>query len=80
MQAGDSPAADLTVAAQLEASKLMPGVKAAPTIEKVAVTAAMKAAQAYRTLRTERMNVRLVGLRKKKAEEAAKEEAEKAKA
>lgn len=32
-------------------------------------------AMAYRTLRVERMNVRQVGPRKKKAEEAAKEEA-----
>ena len=41
-QAGDSPAADLGVAAQLK-GKLLPSVKAVPAIVKVAVTAEMKA-------------------------------------
>jgi len=49
---------------------ILPISKAAPTLEKVAITADMKAAPAYAKLRIERMNARLVGVRAKKAKEA----------
>ena len=71
-KAGDSAAEELSVAAQLKA-KLLPITKAAPVIQSVAVTAEMKAAKAYATLRLERMNARMVGIRAKKAAEAEKE-------
>jgi large subunit ribosomal protein L13e len=58
----------------------LPITKAAPVIESVAVTAEMKAAKAYATLRLERMNMRMVGIRKKRAEAQEKEAQEKAKA
>ena len=53
---------------------MLPIRKAAPAIEHVAVTADMKANKAYATLRVERMNARLVGVRAKKKAEAEKEE------
>jgi large subunit ribosomal protein L13e len=78
-KSGDSPAALLASAEQLPGS-LLPITKPAPVIESVAVTAEMKATKAYQTLRVERMNTRMVGIRAKKAAEAAKEAEEKAKA
>lgn len=66
------------MAAQLKA-KLLPITKAAPKIESVTVTAEMKATKAYATLRLERMNARLVGIRAKKAAEAEKEKEQAAK-
>jgi large subunit ribosomal protein L13e len=71
-QSGDSPKEELSVVAQLK-GKLLPITKAAPKVESVAVTAEMKAAKAYATLRLERMNARLVGIRAKKAAAAEKE-------
>ena len=68
----DSAAEDLAVAAQLKTA-LLPITKAAPKIESVPVTQEMQAAKAYSVLRLERMNARLVGIRAKKAAEAAKE-------
>ena len=78
-KAGDSSAAECAAATQLTAA-LLPITKAAPVIESVTVTAAMKATKAYATLRVERMNTRMVGIREKKAKEAAKEAEEKSKA
>jgi large subunit ribosomal protein L13e len=72
LQAGDSAAEVLSVAQQLKA-KLQPISKAAPKIESVKVTTEMQAAKAYATLRLERMNARLVGIRAKKAAELEKE-------
>jgi len=48
-------------------------------LESVAITAEMKAVKAYQKLRVERMNARLMGFRKKRAEDLAAEEKEKAK-
>ena len=59
--------------------KLMPITKETKPLEMVAVTGEMKDFKAYQTLRTERMNVRQVGPRIKKAIEAAKKAEEDAK-
>ena len=64
---------------QHDCAKLFPMQHGRPILTP-AVLSSLQAVQAYRSLRTERMNVRLVGIRKKKADEAAKEEAEKGKA
>ena len=77
-QSGDSPKEELSVVAQLK-GKLLPITKTAPKVESVAVTAEMASAKAYATLRLERMNARLVGIRAKKAAEKEKEEAAAAK-
>lgn len=53
---------------------VLPIRKPVPVVESVAVTADMKANKAYATLRLERMNARLVGIRAKKKAEAEKEE------
>jgi len=49
-------------------------VKPRPTAEIVSITDEMKAQKGYYKLRQERMNERLVGVRKKKAEAAEKED------
>jgi large subunit ribosomal protein L13e len=72
LQGGDSAAEELSVASQLKA-KLLPITKAAPKIESVKVTPEMQAVKAYATLRLERMNARMVGIRAKKAADAEKE-------
>lgn len=61
------------VNARVTRGAVLPIRKAAPVIERVAVTADMKAAKAYATLRQERTNARLVGVRAKKKEEKEKE-------
>jgi large subunit ribosomal protein L13e len=77
-QSGDSPKEELSVVAQLK-GKLLPITKTAPKVESVKVTSEMQMAKAYATLRLERMNARLVGIRAKKAAEKEKEEAAAAK-
>lgn len=79
LQNGDASAEELKAATQLT-SELQPIRKAAPVIASVAVTAEMKANKAYATLRLERMNARMVGIRAKKAAEAEKEKEAAAKA
>ncbi len=69
-KAGDASAEELKTAAQLKGT-LMPITKAAVAVEKVAITEAMRAEKAYATLRLERMNKRMVGIRAKRAAEAA---------
>lgn len=72
-KAGDSSAEELKTAAQFK-GELMPIKKAKAGVEKVALTDAMRAEKAYATLRLERMNARMVGVRAKRAaEEAAAE-------
>ncbi len=78
-QHGDASAEELKAATQLKTA-LLPIRKAAPVIESVAVTADMKANKAYATLRLERMNARMVGIRAKKAADAEKEKEAAAKA
>ena len=58
---------------------LLPITKPAPESALVTVTAEMKSARAYATLRQERTNARNVGRRAKKAQEAEKEAAAAAK-
>merc|ERR1711862_1018120 len=79
-KAGDSFAADLATADQLK-GKLLPIASntAAGKPEFVSISDAQKKKAVYHTFRTERMNQRLFGLRKKKREEAEAEEKEKAK-
>ena len=77
LQSGDASADEMkavTAGTRVTRGAVMPIRKAAPVIERVAVTADMKAAKAYATLRQERTNARLVGVRAKKKEEKEKEE------
>lgn len=76
-QAGDASAAEQKAATQLS-GPVMPIKAAKPAVEMVAVTAEMKKFHAVGKLRVEAMNVRLEGKRKKRAEEAAKAEKDKA--
>ncbi|KAF8058400.1 RPL13 [Scenedesmus sp. PABB004] len=69
-KAMDASADECKTATQLKGA-VMPITKAAPKLEKVTITAEMKAAPAYAKLRVERMNVRLAGVRAKRAAEAA---------
>eukprot|EP00246_Nothoceros_aenigmaticus_P006602 TRINITY_DN195_c0_g2_i1.p1 TRINITY_DN195_c0_g2~~TRINITY_DN195_c0_g2_i1.p1 ORF type:complete len:207 (+),score=35.21 TRINITY_DN195_c0_g2_i1:50-670(+) len=73
VKSGDSSAEELSSATQLQ-GPVLPIVKPRPEIGLVAVDADLLAGNAYRKLRLERMNARLVGRRKKKALEAEKEE------
>ena len=72
-KAGDASADELKAVEQLKGT-IMPIVAAKPALEKIAITDAMKAEKAYATLRLERMNARMAGIRKKRAEDAEKEE------
>ena len=74
-KAGDASAEELKTAAQLKGA-LLPITKTAPVLEKVAITDAMRAEKAYATLRLERMNARLIGVRAKRAADAAAAEKE----
>lgn len=69
-KAGDASAEELKATEQLK-GKVMPIVRTKPALEKVAITEEMRAEKAYATLRLERMNARMQGIRKKRAEEAA---------
>jgi large subunit ribosomal protein L13e len=68
-KAMDASAEECQTATQHKGT-VMPISKAAPTLEKVAITADMKAAPAYGKLRVERMNQRMAGIRAKRAKEA----------
>lgn len=67
---GDASKEDLAMAAQLP-GKLMPIVKKTPTVEVRPITDDDRSKHAYRSLRIERANKRLDGIRKKRAAEAA---------
>lgn len=69
-KAGDSSAEELQTAAQLKGA-IMPITKAIVALEKIAITDALRNDKAYDTLRLERMNARLRGLREKRAADAA---------
>lgn len=73
VQAGDASAEELASVTQLTGA-VIPIVKPRPTAEIVSITDEMKAQKGYYKLRQERMNERLVGIRKKKAEAAEKED------
>uniref|UniRef100_A0A7S1T839 60S ribosomal protein L13 n=1 Tax=Tetraselmis chuii TaxID=63592 RepID=A0A7S1T839_9CHLO len=72
-KAGDASAEELKTASQLT-GKLMPVKKEAAPLEFVTITSEMKDTPAYGKLRLERMNARMAGIRKKRADEKAKEE------
>jgi len=72
-KAGDSSAEELSSVTQLN-GPVLPIVKPRPTAEIVSITDEMKAQKGFYKLRQERMNERLVGVRKKKAEAAEKDE------
>ncbi|XP_004309083.1 PREDICTED: 60S ribosomal protein L13-2-like [Fragaria vesca subsp. vesca] len=71
--AGDSAAEELANATQLQ-GPLLAIQQEKPVTELVKVTADMKKVNAYDKLRIERVNVRHVGARAKRAAEAEKEE------
>lgn len=73
VQAGDATAEELSSVTQLT-RPVLPIVKPQPTAEIVSITDEMKSQKGYYKLRLERMNERLVGVRKKKAEQAEKDE------
>ena len=76
---GDSAPEELATATQTT-GKVMPITKkAAADVEMVKVTDEMKGFNAYAKLRVERANARLVGMRRKRAEEEARKAAEKKK-
>mmetsp|Transcript_18695 Transcript_18695/g.38892 ORF Transcript_18695/g.38892 Transcript_18695/m.38892 type:complete len:214 (+) Transcript_18695:113-754(+) len=76
---GDSSRDECATATQDTGAVLMPLAAEKPELEMVAVTADMKNFNAYQKLRVERANARIVGLRKKRAEEAAAKAKEAAK-
>merc|ERR1712151_232070 len=76
---GDSTRDECATATQLGGADVMPLTAEKPELEMVAVTDEMKSFGAYAKLRVERANARLVGIRKKRAEEAAAAAKEKAK-
>ena len=69
-KAGDASAEELATATQLQGA-LLPITKAQVAVEKIAITDAMRADKAYATIRLERMNARMTGIRAKRATEAA---------
>jgi len=75
---GDASAADLQTADQLKGA-LMPYAPAAQKAEFVTLSAAQKGVKAYYASRLERMNLRQLGPRIKKAELAEAEAKDKAK-
>lgn len=78
-KAGDADAAAIAAVSQATGPLLPITGKAAPKLDKAPVTADMKAAKAYYTLRLERTNAKLAGARKKRAEDEAAEAAAAAK-
>ena len=76
---GDSTRDECATATQLGDADVMPVTAEKPELEMVTVTDEMKSFGAYAKLRVERANARLVGMRKKRAEEAAAAAKEKSK-
>jgi large subunit ribosomal protein L13e len=77
-KAGDASPEELKTSTQLK-GVLLPLDHSKPALEKIALTQEMKDERAYYKLRLERVNQRLVGVRAKRAAEAAAEEKDKAK-
>ena len=71
-KASEGSAEDLKTVTQTIGT-VMPITKAKHVVESVKITAEMKEFSAYKKLRVERMNARVVGARAKKAKEAAAE-------
>ena len=72
-QAGDASAEELSSATQLRTA-VMPITQEASVPELMEITDEMKEVKAYAKLRLERMNVRMAGIRKKKLDDAEKDE------
>lgn len=77
-KAGDASKEDLAMAAQLKGT-VMPLARPVPEIEVRAITAEDKASHPYRSIRIERSNKRLDGVRRKRLEEERKKEEDKKK-
>ena len=77
-KSGDSAAADLATATQLVGTVMPLKKKEKGALKMVTVTQDMKDFGAYAKLRVEQMNVRMVGVRHKRAIEAAEKAKEKA--
>jgi large subunit ribosomal protein L13e len=73
LQSGDSSAEELSSVTQVT-GPVLPIVRPRLTAEIVSITDEMKAEKGYYKLRLERTNAKLVGIRKKRAEAAEKEE------
>lgn len=78
-KAGDADAAALAAVGQAAGALFPIAPKAAPVVEKAALSADLKAGKAYYTLRLERTNKRLAGKRAKRAADEAAEAAAAAK-
>jgi large subunit ribosomal protein L13e len=76
---GDASTEDLKTVQQNTARRVLPLEHEKAQSETVTISADMKAARAYYKLRLERTNAKLVGMRAKRAAEAAAEEKDKAK-
>ncbi|KAH7435515.1 hypothetical protein KP509_06G067700 [Ceratopteris richardii] len=72
-KAGDSSPEELANAMQIQGPSI-PIIREKPCVEIVPITHEMKSGKAYSKLRLERMNERLMGVRKKRAAEAEKDE------
>lgn len=72
-QAGDSTTEELASATQVQ-GPVLPIQRPKPVVELVSITDELKSSKAYYRLRMERTNAKLVGVRKKKAAEAEKDE------
>lgn len=75
---GDSPAEELKEVVQVS-GEVMPIKGSKQDVEYVTLDDETKSVKAYAKLRLERMNARMTGIRKKRAEEEEKEANEKAK-
>lgn len=75
---GDSPAEELKNVVQMS-GEVMPIKSSKQDVEYVTLDDEAKSVKAYAKLRLERMNARMSGIRKKRAEEEEKEANEKAK-
>ena len=69
-KSGDASAEELKAVGQLKGA-VLPISKPQVALEKVAITDALRAEKGYATLRLERMNARMTGIRAKRASEAA---------
>lgn len=69
-KSGDASAEELKAVGQLKGA-LLPITVTKAALEKVALTDALRAEKGYATLRLERMNKRMTGIRAKRAAEAA---------
>ena len=72
-QSGDATSEELASAMQVQ-GPVLPIVHVKPAVDLVSITDELKSNKAYYKLRMERVNAKLVGIRKKRAAEAEKDE------